>query len=173
MIEYIELAAKFISLLSSDDIKKMFSMEELETFEIWGNYNVFIKSLENPRSEMCRIRNIYINNHIMKQLNMNMYLIGKISRWRLYKRYWLITKTLWIYRTDLSVISWLQLLFAKVLTVLPVPNRSGLYEHRVEFVSISNVERESIIRYIFLEERKRRKREIHWRWRGVFWILAL
>lgn len=53
----------------------------------------------------------------------------------------------------------LQLLFAKVLTVLPVPNRSGLYEHRVEFVSISNVERESIIRYIFLEERKRRKRE--------------
>ena len=53
----------------------------------------------------------------------------------------------------------LQLLFAKVLTVLPVPNRSGLFEHRVEFVSISNVERESIIRYIFLEERKRRKRE--------------
>ena len=114
MIEYIELAAKFISLLSSDDVKKMFSMEELETFEIWGNYNVFIKSLENPRSEMCRIRNIYINNHIMKQLNINMYLIGKISRWRLYKRYWLITKTLWIYRTDLSVISWLQLLFVKL-----------------------------------------------------------
>lgn len=114
MIEYIELAAKFISLLSSDDIKKMFSMEELETFEIWGNYNVFMKSLENPRSEMCRIRNIYINNHIMQQLNINMYLIGKISHWRLYKRYWLITKTLWTYRTDLSIISWLQLLFVKL-----------------------------------------------------------
>lgn len=53
----------------------------------------------------------------------------------------------------------LQLLFAKVLTVSPVQNRSGLFEHRVEFVSISNAERESIIRYIFLEERKRRKRE--------------
>lgn len=53
----------------------------------------------------------------------------------------------------------LQLLFARVLTVLPVQNRSGLYEHRVEFVSISNMERESIIRYIFLEERKRRKKE--------------
>ena len=114
MIEYIELVAKFISLLSSDDIKKMFSIEELETFEIWGNYNVFIKSLENPRSEMCRIRNIYINNHIMKQLNINMYLIGKISRWRLYKRYWIIIKTLWTYRTDLSIISWLQLLFVKL-----------------------------------------------------------
>lgn len=45
---------------------------------------------------------------------MNMYLIGKISRWRLYKRYWIITKTLWIYRTDLSIISWLQLLFVKL-----------------------------------------------------------
>lgn len=53
----------------------------------------------------------------------------------------------------------LQLLFAKVLTVTPVQNRSGMFEHRVEFVSISNAERESIIRYIFLEERKRRKKE--------------
>lgn len=53
----------------------------------------------------------------------------------------------------------IQILFAKVLTVVPVLNRSGLFEHRVEFVSISNTERESIIRYIFLEERKRRKRE--------------
>lgn len=53
----------------------------------------------------------------------------------------------------------IQILFAKVLTVIPVQNRSGLFEHRVEFVSISNTERESIIRYIFLEERKRRKRE--------------
>lgn len=53
----------------------------------------------------------------------------------------------------------LQLLFAKVLTVTPVQNRSGMFEHRVEFVSISNMERESIIRYIFLEERKRRKKE--------------
>ena len=78
MIEYIELAAKFISLLSLDDIKKCFQLKNL------------------------------------KQLNMNMYLIGKISRWRLYKRYWIITKTLWIYRTDLSIISWLQLLFVKL-----------------------------------------------------------
>ncbi len=53
----------------------------------------------------------------------------------------------------------LQLLFAKVLTVQPVQNRSGLFEHRVEYVFISNMERESIIRYIFLEERKRRKKE--------------
>ena len=53
----------------------------------------------------------------------------------------------------------IQMLFAKVLTVVPVQNRSGMFEHRVEFVSISNMERESIIRYIFLEERKRRKRE--------------
>lgn len=53
----------------------------------------------------------------------------------------------------------LHTLFAKVLTVIPVQNRSGVFEHRVEFVSITNAERERIIRYIFLEERKRRKRE--------------
>lgn len=50
-------------------------------------------------------------------------------------------------------------LFARVLTVLPVQNHAGLFEHRAEFVSISNAERECIIRYIFLEERKRRKKE--------------
>lgn len=50
-------------------------------------------------------------------------------------------------------------LFARVLTVLPVQNHAGLFEHRVEFVSISNAERECIIRYIFLEERRRRKKE--------------
>lgn len=54
----------------------------------------------------------------------------------------------------------LHTLFARVLTVLPVPNRTELYEHRVEFISITNAERESIIRYIFLEERKRRKKEM-------------
>ena len=54
----------------------------------------------------------------------------------------------------------LHTLFAKVLTVIPVQNRTGMYEHRVEFISITNAERESIIRYIFLEERKRRKKEI-------------
>ena len=54
----------------------------------------------------------------------------------------------------------IQIMFAKVLTVVPVQNHSGLFEHRVEYVSISNKERESIIRYIFLEERKHRKREV-------------
>lgn len=53
----------------------------------------------------------------------------------------------------------LQMLFAKVLTVAPVQNRNGLFEHRVQFLHITNAERESIIRYIFLEERKRRKKE--------------
>lgn len=52
----------------------------------------------------------------------------------------------------------LQFLFARVLRSTNVPNRSGLFEHRVEFVLISNDERERIIRYIFLEERNRRKK---------------
>lgn len=53
----------------------------------------------------------------------------------------------------------LRLLFAKILTVSPVANRKGLYEHRAEFAYISNDERESIIRYVFMEERNRRKKD--------------
>lgn len=51
----------------------------------------------------------------------------------------------------------LKTLFAKILTCTPVSNRNGLFEHRAEFVLITNDERESIIRYIFMEERNRRK----------------
>ncbi len=53
----------------------------------------------------------------------------------------------------------LPLLFARVLTVSPVQNRNGLFEHRAQFVFITNAERERIIRYIFSEERKRRRKE--------------
>lgn len=51
-------------------------------------------------------------------------------------------------------------LFAKILTVTPVQNKTDLYEHRAEFILISNGERERIIRYIFLEERNRRKKNV-------------
>lgn len=52
----------------------------------------------------------------------------------------------------------LKKLQAKILSCVPLANQSGLTEHRTEFVRITNEERESIIRYIFLEERKRRKK---------------
>ena len=129
MIEYIELVEKFISLLSSDDIKKLFSIKKFETYEIWGNYNAFFKSLENPRSEMCRIRNIYINNHILEQLNINMYLVGKISYKKLFKRYWILSKTLWNYRNDLNIISRLQLLFIKLRKVSRIEFQLNLNEY--------------------------------------------
>jgi len=114
MIEYIELVEKFMSLLSSEDIKKMFSVKDIELFEIWGNYNAFIKSLENPRSEMCRIRNLYINNQVLKQLNINMYLIGKINYKRFFERCWYLSKAIWLFRTDLNIISRIHLLFIKL-----------------------------------------------------------
>lgn len=52
-----------------------------------------------------------------------------------------------------------QPLFAEVISCRQVPNHIGVFEHRVQFVHMTNMERESIIRYIFLEERKRRKKE--------------
>ncbi|MDD6036273.1 MAG: flagellar brake protein [Lachnospiraceae bacterium] len=52
-----------------------------------------------------------------------------------------------------------QLLFARILKVAPVQNHAGVFEHRAMFTAMTNSERESIIQYIFREERKRRKRE--------------
>lgn len=50
-------------------------------------------------------------------------------------------------------------LVGKVLSIRPVENRKGVFEHRVQYVDIDVDKREEIIRYIFQEERKNRKRE--------------
>ncbi|MBR4085063.1 MAG: flagellar brake domain-containing protein [Lachnospiraceae bacterium] len=48
---------------------------------------------------------------------------------------------------------------SKVLEVKPVENRKGVFEHRVQYVNISEGMREQIIRYIFQEERKNMKKD--------------
>lgn len=50
-------------------------------------------------------------------------------------------------------------LIGRVLNCYQVDNRPGDYEHRLQYVNITENEREEIIRYIFEEERKHRKRE--------------
>lgn len=50
-------------------------------------------------------------------------------------------------------------IIGKVLEVKPVENRKGVYEHRVQYVNISEGMREQIIRYIFQEERKSVKKD--------------
>lgn len=50
-------------------------------------------------------------------------------------------------------------LVGKVLEVKPVENRKGVYEHRVQYVNITEGIREQIIRYIFQEERKNMKKD--------------
>ncbi|MCR5687682.1 MAG: flagellar brake protein [Lachnospiraceae bacterium] len=54
-------------------------------------------------------------------------------------------------------------LVGKVLRSAPMENREDSYENRIQFVNIVNDDRESIIKYIFEEERKKRHRE-----RGTF-----
>lgn len=48
---------------------------------------------------------------------------------------------------------------SKVLEVKPVENRKGVFEHRVQYVNITEGVREQIIRYIFQEERKNMKKD--------------
>lgn len=50
-------------------------------------------------------------------------------------------------------------LTGKILMVKELENRKGQYEHRVQYVTINNQDREEIIRYIFEEERKNRQRK--------------
>lgn len=50
-------------------------------------------------------------------------------------------------------------LIGKVLLSQEIEGRPGEYEHRIMFVNIMNDDRESIIKYIFEEERKIRRRE--------------
>lgn len=50
-------------------------------------------------------------------------------------------------------------LVGKVLKSRELENRPDNYEHRIQFVNMMNDDRESIIRYIFEEERKIRHRE--------------
>lgn len=51
-------------------------------------------------------------------------------------------------------------LIIKVLMVRELDNRPGVFEHRAQYVDIDTYEREEIIRFIFDEERKHRKREM-------------
>ena len=50
-------------------------------------------------------------------------------------------------------------LVAKILMVRKLEDRDNLYEHRAQYIKIDTAEREEIIRFIFEEERKNRKRE--------------
>lgn len=50
-------------------------------------------------------------------------------------------------------------LVGKVLMVKESENKQGVYEHRLQYMNINLDEREEIIKYIFQEERKSRKRE--------------
>ena len=47
----------------------------------------------------------------------------------------------------------------KVLSVKPVENRPGTYEHRVQYYNMDTATREEIIRFIFEEERKSRQKK--------------
>jgi c-di-GMP-binding flagellar brake protein YcgR len=50
-------------------------------------------------------------------------------------------------------------LVGKVLNVQELLTKAGLFEHRVQYVDINTEEREEIIKFIFDEERKNRRKE--------------
>ena len=51
------------------------------------------------------------------------------------------------------------LMMGKVISSGLIPNKSGLYEHRVEYQELDRKIRENLIHFIFEEERRQRKKE--------------
>lgn len=51
-------------------------------------------------------------------------------------------------------------LVGRILSARELDNKPGFYEYRLQYVNINKDEREEIIRYIFQEERKNRKKEL-------------
>lgn len=50
-------------------------------------------------------------------------------------------------------------IMTKIISCQPTTNRNAKFEYRVEFINIKKEDREIIVRYIFEEERKRRRKE--------------
>ena len=50
-------------------------------------------------------------------------------------------------------------IIGKILSVKELENKKGTFEHRVQYVNLDVDDREEIIKYIFEEERKNRRRE--------------
>lgn len=50
-------------------------------------------------------------------------------------------------------------LIAQIISVKELEGKKGIYEHRAQYINIDSLDREEIIRFIFEEERKNRKRE--------------
>ena len=50
--------------------------------------------------------------------------------------------------------------YARIVYISDLPGKTGLYEYRAEFVNISDKLRETIVRFVFDEDRKRRKKDI-------------
>jgi len=48
---------------------------------------------------------------------------------------------------------------SKIIISAKMLNRVGFYEHRVQFTDINREDREAVIKFIFAEERRQRKRE--------------
>lgn len=52
-----------------------------------------------------------------------------------------------------------QVVLASVISSARIPNKTGSIEHRVKFLKISNEQRETIIKFIFQEQRRIRRKE--------------
>ena len=52
MNEYIEKLLSFLSFISINDIKKYLEIDTTHTLDIFGNYNSFVSSLNNPQSDL-------------------------------------------------------------------------------------------------------------------------
>ena len=94
MNEYIEKLLSFLSFISINDIKKYLEIDTTHTLDIFGNYNAFVSSLNNPQSDLytyvwiCENPQRGINYEAYKKLGISIYLVGKIGFIKYIKEYY-------------------------------------------------------------------------------------
>jgi len=105
---YIEKLLGLLSFISFGDIKKYLGFNNKTTIDIFGNYNNFIESLNNPQSELytcvwiCENSDKDISYEEYKKLGMTIYIIGKIGYIKYIKEFFKFIFNFLRYRKDLN-----------------------------------------------------------------------
>ena len=119
MIEYVEKIFGLLSFISIADIKKYFGFDHITTIDIFGSYNYFLESLNNPQSELytyiwvCENGDKDVSYNDYKKLGMSIYIIGKIGYIKVIKEYLKFIFSFWFYRRDLNIFTRIYLSFIK------------------------------------------------------------
>lgn len=111
-MDYIGNAISLLSLVSIDNIKQLkefIKLRSVQTLDIWGNYDAFLDSQDNPQSDLstyiwiCGNEDKKIQYDAYKDLGISIFIIGKIGYFKIIKEYIKFIYNFIIKRKDLNI----------------------------------------------------------------------